>query len=109
VSADVALVRCFSDDLSTTGFSYEGISGLGGCVWVCGGVCFFWGWARIMVALKDVLDPFFLSFHKLSWKTLSPFLVGVLPLGKFCFLHFVVIVFVAFSSALLAPTSHISV
>ena len=51
----------------------------------------------------------FLSFQVWSWKALSPSEVGGSPLGKFVFIHRVVLVFIAFSISFLAPAALISV
>ncbi len=50
-----------------------------------------------------------MSFQVGSWKALSPSEVGGSPLGKFVFIHLVVLVFIAFSISFLAPEAFISV
>ncbi len=50
-----------------------------------------------------------MSFQVWSWKDLSPSEVGGSPLGKFVFIHRVVLVFIAFSISFLAPVVLISV
>ncbi len=67
------------------------------------------GGIHILVTFEDVFEPLFLFFHLLPCKDLSPSLVGGLPLGKFRFLHFVVLVFTVFSNSLLPPAARISV
>jgi hypothetical protein len=49
------------------------------------------------------------SFQVWSWKALSPSEVGGSPLGKFIFIHLLVLVFIAFSISFLAPAALISV
>ena len=59
--------------------------------------------------LRMSSSHFFLFFHAFPWKTSSPSLVGGFPFGKFCFLHFSVVVCIAFSNSFRPPASLISV
>ena len=50
-----------------------------------------------------------MSFQVWSWNALSPSEVGGFPLGKFIFMHFVVLVSIAVCISFLAPAALISV
>ncbi len=56
-----------------------------------------------------VVEPFFIVFPCVTLEGFESFSGGGLTFGKFCFLHFMVLVCIAFSSSLLPPVTRISV